>query len=366
MLPLVYKVRVSDDPAALVLPEYLSELHSRNDAAADNGGEHIAGADGRKLIRIADHHKARVIRQRAQKRVDKRDIDHGAFVEYDRAAVEPVTFVLCEHDALAVLRELRPKQPVHGDGILSAELTHALGGAPCRRGQQCFQPKRVKHCDYGADGRRFARARPAGNHDELVFKRKLQRLPLEGRIFYPLPLFYSGDQRGDVHILFIFSGAHFRHMRRGVCLRLVYLRQIAGLALCYLLIAYLSGLDKLVYAVVDLIRLNAYKLRRDGGKLFARDKAMAVIKIMPKHKKRSGVYSVAAVSVQPHFQRKRVRFGKAAADMAGRKYVRVFTQKLQRVVAVEFIHAHGEYRPYPEGTDEFHYPAHTGLTAEIL
>ena len=251
-------------------------------------------------------------------------------------------------------------------GVLSGKLGHTLRSAPRRRGEQRFHAQLVEHREHGADRRRLAGAGAAREDYHLIFQRKLQNLLLKRRVAYMLAFFKLGDYLVYIRLVAEAAAAHPREYLRGVSLRLVKLRKIAGVAVGDEPIAYLPAGDERFDVLVHVLRLDADELRRRRGELFARDEAVAVAGIMLKLKDYRGADAVGAIPVNAHLKGEPVGLREAAADMHGGKDIRVIAQQLKRLGAVIFIHAHGEYRAQAERAHELHESAYPSLLAEAF
>ena len=67
---------------------------------ADDVGQHLSGSDGRQLVDVADDQESRMIWHRLQERVHQRDVDHRAFINDQKIALERVFFVALETERL--------------------------------------------------------------------------------------------------------------------------------------------------------------------------------------------------------------------------------------------------------------------------
>ena len=364
VLAAVYHVRVADYPAVTGLAEYLRQAHRRHDLAADERREHIARSDRRQLIGVAHHDEPCIRRQRAQQRVHQADIHHRALVKYHRVTVEPVALVLCEHDAVIVLVEFCSKHAVYRRGVAPGELRHALCRAPCRCAQERLYPDLAEHRKYRADRRRLAGAGAAGYDQQLVFKRQLQRLPLHRRAAYPLLRFELCEELCDIRLVPERAAAHTREVLRGVRFRLVQLRQVACAAPGYLLVLHIARFDKPADALIHILRLHTYKLRRRRGKLLARDEAVAVSCVVRQLEQQRRVDALAAAALHAELQRHRVGLGKGTADERAAQHIGVLLERLHGLFAVEPVHTHRKHRAQPERAHELHQHPDTRLLSE--
>ena len=324
----------------------------------------LPGSDRGELVGVAHHHEPRVRRQGAQQRVHEQDVDHRALVEDHGVAVEPVLFVFRKHDAVALLVELRPQQAVDRRGLPPRHLGHALGGAPGRRAEQGLQPELVEHGEDRADGGGLARAGPAGEHQQLMLQRKLQRLPLPRGVGDPLPDLQLLQELFGVEPVVVQAAAHGRKARGGVGLGLIELGQVAGAHARDLLIAELSVLDHRADAGVGLLALHADQLGGDRRELFARDEAVAVAGVVHQLEQDRRGDAVAAAAADAELEGHGVGLAEAAADQGAAQQIGVVPQQLERLVAVILVHAHGEHGAQAEGAHKLHQHPEPGLLPE--
>ncbi len=106
-------VGVHDDEALPGLPENFRQADGRDDAAADEVGKQVARADARQLVRVADEHKAGLLRQRLEQTVHEQHVDHGHLVHDDGVAFQRLVLIAGEEHLAVFWRDLRPRA---GDG----------------------------------------------------------------------------------------------------------------------------------------------------------------------------------------------------------------------------------------------------------
>jgi hypothetical protein len=68
-------------------------------------GEDAPGVDRRQLIRIADQHERRVLRQRVEQRVDELEVEHRSLVDDERADRQRAARVVREAAVTAVAEQ---------------------------------------------------------------------------------------------------------------------------------------------------------------------------------------------------------------------------------------------------------------------
>ena len=88
---------------------------------ADDVGEHLAGADGRQLVDVADQDQRRMVGHGLQQSVHQRHIDHRGLVDDEQVAVERVILIAPE---AAVLR-IDLQQPMDGLRLAAGALATA-------------------------------------------------------------------------------------------------------------------------------------------------------------------------------------------------------------------------------------------------
>ena len=77
----------------MTLAEHFRQRHHRHGARADDVGEHLAGADGRQLVDVADEDQRRLVRHRLKQSVHQGNIDHRGLVDDEQIALQRVIFL---------------------------------------------------------------------------------------------------------------------------------------------------------------------------------------------------------------------------------------------------------------------------------
>ena len=119
-------VRVDDDAGLLRLAEDLGQPHPRHRFGGQQIAQHLAGADARQLVDVADQQQVRARRHRLGQLVREQDVQHRGLVHHDRSASSGAVLVVGR-----VAAGLELQQPVHGGGLGAGE----LGQAVWRRGR---------------------------------------------------------------------------------------------------------------------------------------------------------------------------------------------------------------------------------------
>ena len=144
MLAAIDHMRVAHDTAVAVLPENVRQPNNRNGFTSDDRREYVARTDRGKLVRVADKNKSGIGRHRLEQRAHERNVDHGALVENNGLALQKISGVFAEDNALLILGKFGAEEPVNRRRFASRQFGHALGGATCRCGKKCFQSKFFK------------------------------------------------------------------------------------------------------------------------------------------------------------------------------------------------------------------------------
>jgi hypothetical protein len=163
----------ADDHRLGGLTEDVREPRHRHAAGVDQVGERLARPDRRQLIRVADHHHARLRVDRVEEHLRHLEAEHAGLVDHEQVALE--------REARAAQRSLlwEPlEQAVDGRGRVAGRLLEPPGGS-ARRGAE-------RHGELGAarerrdrlDEGRLARAGTAGHHREPPLEGGHDRLAL--------------------------------------------------------------------------------------------------------------------------------------------------------------------------------------------
>ena len=179
-------MRVAHDHRLLGLTENVAQGDGRDAPAADQIGKHVARADARQLIGVADEHKAAARAQRREQRAHQREVDHRGLVHDERVRLEGFLFPLGEGDLTGLVVPCHAEHTVDGLRVAVAELAHALGGTARGRGEQDIQAHALEERDDGAHARRLARAGTAGQQQQFFLCRELDSLTLERRVLHAL------------------------------------------------------------------------------------------------------------------------------------------------------------------------------------
>ena len=211
-LPVDYLVRVGDYQAFLRLPENLVEPHDGQDAAVDKVAEYVAGADGRKLVGVADEHQAAAHGQRAHYAFEDVAVHHRHFVDDKRVAFQLVFLVFVEY-GVVLLVPAHLKQTVDGFCLVARKLAHALGGASRRGGKQHLFAPALQYFYYRVKRGGFACAGAAGEHQHALAERGCYRVALKVGVSYAVAFFKLRYRVFKVLFAFGGEGEHHFHAR---------------------------------------------------------------------------------------------------------------------------------------------------------
>ena len=108
----VHGVGAADDGGLLRLAEYLGQGHGGHDGAAEQIAQHVAGAHGGQLIRVADQKQAAAGLECLQKRRHKLQIHHRCFIHNHRVTGKRCVFVVKKSHAARRFVKLCLQKPV--------------------------------------------------------------------------------------------------------------------------------------------------------------------------------------------------------------------------------------------------------------
>ena len=181
---------VDGDPAALPLAVDLVQPHHRNTAACDHLAQHRAGADGGKLVDVADQDDLTARLDCVKQGVGNKNVQHGDLVHQKKVGVQRR-----RRAEAAIIAGVEPDRPVDCGGRMSGGLLHPSGCPPGRRTADDppfgmvllidLQDRPLDHC--------FAGAGAAGDHAQRRGQGGLDgRLLLRGEAQLE-PRFLRGD-----------------------------------------------------------------------------------------------------------------------------------------------------------------------------
>ena len=150
------------------------QAHTWNARTLQQIVEHVAGANTRQLVGVANKDDAGGFGNGVQKRGGKPGVNHTEFVDDEQVAVELVEFVLVEFFGDGVDIE----QAVNGVGLFAAAVAHALGRAARRGGEQNVFAHFAGEVKDSLENRRLAGAWATGNDANLVCGGKANRFAL--------------------------------------------------------------------------------------------------------------------------------------------------------------------------------------------
>ena len=167
---------VPHDPALRRLAEDLGQPDDRQAVRGDQVGQHLARADRRQLVDVADQQQRRLARQGGEHRLHQRQIDHRHLVDDQEIAGQR---------ALGAAPEAAPRlgleQAVQGLGVAPGALAEAARGAAGRRRELDVDPALGQAEQDRLDQRGLAGAGAAGDDQELARQRGGERGALARR-----------------------------------------------------------------------------------------------------------------------------------------------------------------------------------------
>ena len=310
-------MRVAHDHRLLGLTENVAQGDGRDAPAADQIGKHVARADARQLIGVADEHKAAARAQRREQRAHQREVDHRGLVHNERIGLERFLFAFGERHLAGLVVEGHAEHAVDGLRVAVAELAHALGGAARGRGEQDIQAHALEERDDGAHARRLARAGAAGEQQQLLLCRKLNGLTLERRVLHALLALDLFD--GALHAAqgVGLVGEYRLDARRDIGLVLPRRAQIAGRHVRDGLLHDAVQRDEIVKALFRGVNAAVEQLGGRGKELFAREEDVpARVAVVRELECQPRLGAKRRVAAKAHRERDLVADGKVHAERA--------------------------------------------------
>ena len=357
-------VGVHDDEALPGLPENFRQADGRDDAAADEVGKQVARADARQLVRVADEHKAGLLRQRLEQTVHEQHVDHGHLVHDDGVAFQRLVLIAGEEHLAVFGRDLRLEQAMDGRGVAAGQLGQTLGGAPGRRGQQRFAAKLGKQGEDAGQHRRLAGAGAARQDHDAALGCHADGIALA---------FGIGDARNGLDAL---QHALRIGQRRGRVLghgtdaggngrlRLVIFRQVNGCDPGNGAVLHAAQLRQTVDGRDHGLRLEAQQLGRCRNELVLREKGMPVCEIMAQLKDNARFDAAGVVAVKAELQRKLIGCAEACAELRLCQQIGVLLHALERLRTVDAVQPHGDLRRDAVARKKLDEPPHGDLLPE--
>ena len=198
-------VGVHDNIALTGLAEDMVEHDGPEGTGFDQVLQDTAGAHAGQLVDVADQDQPGADRDRLQQRVEKIHVHHGHLIDNDDIRLERVTLIALKPGGFTPQRLLciravqsvvlpgaaDTQHAVDGPGRITGRLRHSPRGTPGRSCQQDFLIFSHKKADQSVDGGGLAGAGAARDHQDRVFGRLQDRLPLQGVEGDPLFFFKS-------------------------------------------------------------------------------------------------------------------------------------------------------------------------------
>ena len=166
-----------DDAAARALTEDRVEARDRGRAGIDEVAEHVAGADGRELVDVADEEQVGRARDRAQQGRGELGVQHRGLVDDHEVGRERVLGVGGE----AAFERVELEQAVDRRGLHARGFGHALRRAAGRRAQRHAHALGPEDVAEGLEDGRLTRAGSAGEDGDFVLQRHEHAGRLGGR-----------------------------------------------------------------------------------------------------------------------------------------------------------------------------------------
>ena len=129
--------------------------------------QHLAGADRRQLVDVADQDQRGMVRHRLQQSVHQRHVDHRGLVDDEQVAVQRVLLVAPE----AAVHGIGFQQPMDRLRLAAGALRQPLRRPAGRRGQRDVDALDHQDLQDRVDQRRLADAGTAGDDEDLGNKR---------------------------------------------------------------------------------------------------------------------------------------------------------------------------------------------------
>ena len=313
-------MRVAHDHRLLGLTENVAQGDSRDAPAADEVGKYVPRADARKLVGVADEHKAAARTQRREQRAHQREVDHRGLVHNERIGLERFFFAFGERHLASLVVEGHAEHAVDGLRVAVAELAHALGGAARGGGEQNVQSHALEERDDGAHARCLARAGTAGQQQQFFLCRELDSPTLERRVLHALLALDFFDDALDAAQGVGLVREHRLDARDNIGLVLPRLTQIAGRHVRDTLLHDAVEGDEIVEAFFHRVDIAVQKLGRRGEQLFAREEDMpARLAVVGKLEEKPRLGAERCVAAKAHRERDLVAEGEVHAERAVRQ-----------------------------------------------
>ena len=341
--PAIDRVRVQDDRSLAALAKDFLQAHARHSARAQDVLEDGAGADGRKLVDIADEDDACALGHGFKEMLHEHDVHHRHLVEDDGVGVQRIVGVLFkEGRAVGGCAALRAQEAVHRLRLAPRRFRQALRRASRRRAEEHSLSLALKHGDHAAHDRRLARAGAARQDEHRVIEHGgdgffLLRGKRDLRCLLPV-----GDDRRR-----LFGGQDSRlllqeekDLRRAL-FRAVEPRRVDERLGADFLDGELFGGERRLQDSAHLFHRHAQELRRTLRQRARRDAAMPLLGDLVKRVIEPRLDALFADLVKPRALGDRVRRQKADARDIARQSVRVLLHDLDGKGAVLLEDARG-------------------------
>ncbi len=189
-------VGVADDAGRLGLAEDFRQPEAGDGAGCDHVPQHVAGADGRQLVRISDEEHLAVRGDGFEQGGGQADVEHGGFVDDEKPDLQGIFLIAAELSALPF------QQPVDRLGLSPDHVHHSLRGPAGGGGQDDLAAHGFQQPDEHQGGGRLAGSGATGENRDLFpddFLHGGQLLFSQGEISGPTEQFHPALDPGGVH-----------------------------------------------------------------------------------------------------------------------------------------------------------------------
>ena len=218
----------SDDTAVLLLTENLIQIYCGYHIAVYNIRKYFSGADGRKLIHIADENDPAGLRKCAQERFHQGDIHHGTLIHNDSVAAQRLFLIEIEYRHFIRIRHLSPQQTMKCIRFSAGQFRHAFRSSSRWSAEFCFQTDGLECGKDRTDGGGFSCTGSSGQHGDLMIKSGGENDLLIFGIGNPLLFLYLLDYFGRVHTNGEPIAGHFVNPLSSIGFRFVNVGKIAA------------------------------------------------------------------------------------------------------------------------------------------
>ena len=178
IFPSVDAVRVLHDAAVFRLSVDFCQSDRIKIFTVNQILQHIARANRRQLVRVADQNQPGSLLQRVAQRFRQQQIHHGSFIDDDCLIFERLQRVASKGHSACRFIIIVFQQSVNGTGIMPAGFHDALGSASGRGGNCCFETAPFQNRKQGPDDGCFPCTGTSGNDGHTTAQGDLNRCRL--------------------------------------------------------------------------------------------------------------------------------------------------------------------------------------------